>query len=96
MSDLPPNRLVREGNGGPYLQHPPTAFVIDANGFAWALWPDDTMSMVVSTSANESPAPWRIYTPLTTLERGFESSDREDAEQTPDLQTEHLLHEEGE
>lgn len=64
---------VRRGDGGPYLANPPVAFVIDGNGYAWALWPDDTMSMVVSTDANESPDPWRIYTPLTTLGKATRS-----------------------
>lgn len=52
---------------GPYLTNPPAEFVVDANGYAWVIWPDDgspvggMMSMVVSTPANESPEPWVHY-----------------------------------
>ena len=50
---------------GPYLTNPPRSFVVDANGYAWVLWDDGTMSMVVSTPANDSPLPWTYYEPRT-------------------------------
>ena len=58
------DEIVKRGDGGPYIANPPTAFAVDDHGFAWAVWPDGTMSMVVSTPLNYDTSSVTLYKPV--------------------------------
>lgn len=53
--------LPQQAQRGPYIEHPPEAFVIDQDGFAWVRWPDGSLSMVRSTDANTRTTVVREY-----------------------------------